>query len=94
MSPRMTCAMPGTPFCVQAKLHTRHVIQREELSVREHMGMILRFLRDNGGFVEFWRMFDVTLGAPVIVVHFLAMLELAREPAGDDPERNLLRRFT
>ena len=41
--------------------------------------MILRFLRDNGGFVEFWRMFDVTLGAPVIVVHFLAMLELARE---------------
>ena len=63
----------------QAKLHTRHIIQREELSVREHMGMILRFLRDNGGFVEFWRMFDVTLGAPVIVVHFLAMLELARE---------------
>ena len=63
----------------QARLHTRHTIQREELSVREHMGMILRFLRDNGGFVEFWRMFDVTLGAPVIVVHFLAMLELARE---------------
>ncbi len=63
----------------QAKLHTRHTIQREELSVREHMGVILRTLRDAGGFVEFVGMFDVTLGAQVLVVHFLAMLELARE---------------
>ncbi len=63
----------------QAKLHTRHMIAREELSVREHMGQILRFLRDAGGFVEFCDMFDVTLGPPVLVVHFLAMLELARE---------------
>ena len=63
----------------QAKLHTRHTIQREELSVREHMGIILRTLRDVGGFVEFVDMFDVTLGAQVLVVHFLAMLELARE---------------
>ena len=63
----------------QAKLHTRHTIQREELSVREHMGVILRVLRDAGGFVEFGDMFDVTQGAPVVVVHFLAMLELARE---------------
>ena len=63
----------------QARLHTRHTIQREELSVREHMGMILRRLRDADGFVEFADMFDVTLGAPVLVVHFLAMLELARE---------------
>ena len=63
----------------QARLHTHHTIQREELSVREHMGMILRRLRDADGFVEFADMFDVTLGAPVLVVHFLAMLELARE---------------
>ncbi len=63
----------------QAKLHTRHTIQREELSVREHMGMILRTLRDAGGFVDFVDMFDVTQGAQVLVVHFLAMLELARE---------------
>lgn len=63
----------------QAKLHTRHTIQREELSVREHMGQILRFLRDTDGFVEFADIFDPTLGAPVVVVHFLAMLELARE---------------
>ena len=63
----------------QAKLHTRHMIQREELSVREHMGQILRQLRDTGGFVEFAELFDPTLGSPVLVVHFLAMLELARE---------------
>ena len=63
----------------QARLHTAHQIAREELSVREHMGMILRRLRDADGFVEFADMFDVTLGAPVLVVHFLAMLELARE---------------
>ncbi len=63
----------------QAKLHTHHMIQREELSVREHMGQILRRLRDAGGFVEFVDMFDPTQGAPVLVVHFLAMLELARE---------------
>jgi segregation and condensation protein A len=63
----------------QARLHTHHHIQREELSVREHMGLILRHLRDAGGFVEFVDMFDISLGAPVLVVHFLAMLELARE---------------
>lgn len=63
----------------QARLHTHHTIQREELSVREHMGQILRHLRDAGGFVEFVDMFDTALGAPVLVVHFLAMLELARE---------------
>ncbi|MDR3221613.1 MAG: segregation/condensation protein A, partial [Candidatus Accumulibacter sp.] len=63
----------------QAKLHTRHTIAREQLSVREHMGVILRRLRDEGGFVEFGGMFDVTQGVQVVVVHFLAMLELARE---------------
>jgi len=68
-----------TAILSQAKLHTRHMIQREELSVREHMGVILRRLRDSGGFVEFVEMFDPAEGAPVLVVHFLAMLELARE---------------
>ena len=63
----------------QAKLHSHHTIQREELSVREHMGLILRRLRDSGGFVEFVDLFDPAQGVPVLVVHFLAMLELARE---------------
>lgn len=63
----------------QASLHTHHMVTREELSVREHMGLILRRLRDTDGFIEFVAMFDPSLGAPVLVVHFLAMLELARE---------------
>ena len=63
----------------QARLHTAHQIAREELSVREHMGIILRQLRDGGGFIEFVALFDPKQGAPVLVVHFLAMLELARE---------------
>lgn len=63
----------------QAKLTRVHTIRREELSVREHMGIILRALRERGGFVEFTQLFDTTFGVPVLVVHFLAMLELARE---------------
>jgi segregation and condensation protein A len=63
----------------QARLHTHHTIVREELSVREHMGVILRRLRDAGGFVEFGEMFDPEQGVQAMVVHFLAMLELARE---------------
>jgi segregation and condensation protein A len=63
----------------QARLHTRHRVEREELSVREHMGVILRRLREAGGFVDFVDLFDPTQGVPVLVVHFLAVLELARE---------------
>lgn len=63
----------------QARLHTRHMVQREELSVREHMTAILRRLRDAGGFVEFVELFDPAQGVAVLVVNFLALLELARE---------------
>jgi len=63
----------------QASLHKHHKIGREELSVREHMGIILRLLQERGGFVQFETMFDPEMGAPGLVVHFLAMLELARE---------------
>jgi len=63
----------------QAKLNKHHKIGREELSVREHMGIILRLLQERGGFVQFETMFDPEMGAPGLVVHFLAMLELARE---------------
>lgn len=62
-----------------AKLKKNHKITREELSVREHMGIILRLLQERGGFVQFETMFDPEMGAPGLVVHFLAMLELARE---------------
>jgi segregation and condensation protein A len=73
------CATPGAPSCARPSCIRVTMIQREELSVREHMGMILRALRDAGGFVEFVDMFDPTQGRRSLVVHFLAMLELARE---------------
>ena len=63
----------------QAKLNKNHKISREELSVREHMGIILRLLQSRGSFVQFETMFDPEMGVPGLVVHFLAMLELARE---------------
>jgi segregation and condensation protein A len=62
----------------RAKLHTHHTISREELSVREHMSMMLRTLQGKR-FVEFEDLFDVTRGTPVLVVTFIAMLELAKE---------------
>ena len=62
----------------RAKLHTHHTITREELSVREHMSIVLRTLQGRK-FVEFQDLFDVTRGAPVMVVTFIAMLELAKE---------------
>jgi segregation and condensation protein A len=63
----------------QAVLKRNHKISREELSVREHMGIILRVLQERGGFVQFETLFDPEMGAPGLVVHFLAMLELGRE---------------
>jgi segregation and condensation protein A len=63
----------------QANLKQHHKIGREELSVREHMGIILRHLQERGGFVQFETLFAAEMGVPGLVVHFLAMLELARE---------------
>jgi segregation and condensation protein A len=62
----------------RAKLVAHHKISREELSVREHMSVILRKLQ-NARFIEFADLFDVTRGVPVLVVNFIAMLELSRE---------------
>lgn len=62
----------------QAKIHQHHRIQREELSVREHMGIILRKLQGRG-YVVFENLFDTGIGVAGLVVSFLAILELARE---------------
>jgi segregation and condensation protein A len=62
----------------RAKLHQHHTITREQLSVREHMSIVLRRLRQRP-YVEFEALFDVRRGLPVLVVTFVAMLELARE---------------
>ncbi|MCB1889571.1 MAG: segregation/condensation protein A [Rhodocyclaceae bacterium] len=61
-----------------ARLNRHHTIQREELSVREHMSAILRRL-SGSGFVVFDVLFDRALGAPGLVVSFLAVLELVKE---------------
>lgn len=62
----------------EARVRQHHRITREQLSVREHMGSVLRTLRD-GGFREFRALFDTSRGVSVLVVHFLAVLELVRE---------------
>jgi segregation and condensation protein A len=62
----------------RARLVQHHQVRREELSVREHMTVILRALQARR-FMEFQDLFDVDKGVPVVVVTFVAMLELARE---------------
>lgn len=62
----------------RAKLVQHHKITREELSVREHMSMVLKKLQGRR-FVEFEHLFDVARGVPVLIVTFIAMLELAKE---------------
>ena len=62
----------------RSKLIQHHKISREELSVREHMSGILRRLQ-TAKFVEFSDLFDITRGRPVLVVNFVALLELAKE---------------
>ena len=62
----------------RARLVQHHKISREELSVREHMSIVLRLLQGRK-FVEFENLFDPSKGAPVMVVTFIALLELAKE---------------
>ncbi|HQX61341.1 MAG: segregation/condensation protein A [Rhodoferax sp.] len=62
----------------RAKLVQHHHISREQLSVREHMAIVLRHLQGQR-FVEFENLFDPTQGSQVLVVTFIALLELAKE---------------
>jgi segregation and condensation protein A len=62
----------------RATLKQHHKITREELSVREHMTSILRKLQSSR-FIEFTELFNPEAPPPVVVVNFVAMLELAKE---------------
>jgi len=62
----------------RARMSAHHHVSREELSVREHMSTILRRLRERR-VLEFAELFDPSRGVAVLVVTFLALLELARE---------------
>jgi segregation and condensation protein A len=62
----------------RARMSRHHHISREELSVREHMSGILRALSARR-VLEFAELFNPERGVAVLVVTFLALLELARE---------------
>jgi segregation and condensation protein A len=62
----------------RARLSAHHHVTREQLSVREYMTLILRQLNE-AGLREFTELFDTSLGAPILVVTFIALLELVRE---------------
>jgi len=62
----------------RAHLVEHHHISRETLSVREHMTLVLRTLQDRR-FAEFHDLFDTGRGLAVVVVTFIALLELAKE---------------
>lgn len=66
----------------RATLVQHHRITREELSVREHMSLVLKQLQGQR-FVEFESLFDPEKGVPVLVVTFIALLELAKETLVD-----------
>jgi len=63
----------------RAKLNQHHQVGRAELSVREHMSQILRRLNTES-LVEFAVLFEgIEERLPLLVVNFLAILELAKE---------------
>jgi segregation and condensation protein A len=62
----------------RSRLTQHHRITREQLSVRETMTQVLRRLQGRR-FVEFHELFDPARGPAVMVVTFIAMLELSRE---------------
>jgi segregation and condensation protein A len=66
----------------RAKLSQHHTITREELSVRDFMTRILRRLQ-NTRFIEFGELFEDAIksgkGISVVIVNFIAVLELSRE---------------
>ncbi len=62
----------------RARINAHHKVRREELSVREQMTKVLRRLR-NTDFVLFESLFEMDAGIPLLVVTFIAILELAKE---------------
>jgi segregation and condensation protein A len=88
LEPALVERMPGVEIAdlanawrsilARAKLTKHHRISREELSVRSHMSRIMKTL-SHGNFVEFCELFEPERGVPLLVVSFLALLELSRE---------------
>ena len=62
----------------RARLVQHHHIGRAQLSVREHMSLVLKKLQGRR-FALFEDLFETQRGVAVVVVTFIALLELARE---------------
>jgi segregation and condensation protein A len=62
----------------RARMTRHHHISREQLSVREYMTKMLRRLQ-GVRYVEFQELFETATSPTVMVVTFIAMLELSRE---------------
>lgn len=66
----------------RAHVNASHHVTKEQLSVREHMAMVLKQL-SNQEFIEFKQLFEPQIqqgaGVQIVVVHFLAILELNKE---------------
>ncbi len=61
----------------RADLYTSHRVEKESLSLRERMSLVLELLSD-GEFRVFTDLFPYDEGRPGVVVTFLAILELTR----------------
>ena len=61
----------------RADLFTSHRVEKESLSLRERMSLVLERVRV-GCFLRFTDLFDVTEGRAGVVVTFLALLELIK----------------
>ena len=62
----------------RTKMYTHHMIQREALSVRERMTIVLDSLREKE-FIEFRDLFSTAEGRAGAIVSLLAILELLKE---------------
>ncbi len=62
----------------RVELYTSHQIEREPLSVRERMSIVLELIKSDE-FIEFSRLFKPEEGRAGVVVSLLAILELMKE---------------
>jgi len=62
----------------RADMYSHHQVEREVLSVRERMSLILEKLTSDT-FVDFLSLFDATEGRQGVVVTFLSIMELTKE---------------
>jgi len=62
----------------RADMFASHHIEREALSTRERMSMVLETIKGRG-FVVFQELFTVEEGRAGVIVTFLAILELVKE---------------